>query len=653
MIEQLKECGNAAKGEPGMSAQAGVWNFDGKPADEVLVERLSQAIGAYSPDGGGAYVDGSIAMVYRAFHTTPESRLEHQPHASPRGFIILWDGRLDNREELIFQLRDSLRADQTDVAIVAAAFDRWETGCFHRLIGDWAVSVWNSRRLELILARDYLGVRTLFYHLQSLAIIWSTGLVPLTTLGGTLTLCEQYVASYLALWPEPQLTPYRELHSVPPGHLLRIRDGQATSHAYWNVSSRSTARYKDDREYEQHFVHMFRQAVRRRLRSDSPVLADLSGGLDSSSVVCMADDIIAKQESATVLDTFSFYDPHEPDEDDVLYFGRVEEQRKRVGYHAELHRGDDAFTVDYSSFVAEPGFDTRQGLKEAKSAVIKQGRYRVVLSGTGGDEILGNALDPRVQLADLLVQLRLGALSKQLFAWSLVSRQPMIQLFYKTLWLLLPQWLRARATAESKVAPWVDKGFANRCGLYSKQLVAAEGCWYWLPSMRDSFQALKGLSGQLTHTRPTTYEVRYPYLDRCLVEFLLSIPTTQLLRPGERRRLMRGALAHLLPPEILSRGTKSGTGRCISITLQTHWDAVRDALESPLIAELGFIDGPQFRSSLEAAKSGRLERDIVMLLKGLSLELWLRDAASRKVISLPSRHSLLSRSQRKYLGADA
>ncbi len=629
-----------------MSAQAGIWNFDGKPVDEAFLDKLASAIEQYGPDGGNTYINGSTAMTYRAFHTTLESRLERQPYVTARGNVITWDGRLDNRDELIPQLWEELKANQSDVAIVAAALDSWGTDCFRRILGDWAVSVWNPRQRELILARDYMGVRTLFYYPQSKKVIWCTCLASLAAFGGPFTLCDQYIASYLALWPEPHLTPYRELQSVSPGQFVRICDGQINSQAYWTLNPRLKIRYKDDREYEQHFLHMFRQAVRRRLRSDSPVLADLSGGLDSSSVVCMADDILAKEEARTVLDTFSFYDPHEPDEEDFRYFGKVEEQRKRAGHHVELHRGDDAFTVDYPSFVAAPGFEARQGLKEAKSAVIKQGMYRVVLSGTGGDEFLGNALDPRVQLADLLVQLRLWKLGEQLISWSLLSRRPMIHLLYATLGLLFPKWLRTRVTGESRIANWIVEGFASRCDLRGRQLVAAEGPCYWLPSIRDSFQTLKVLSGQLTHARPVPYEKRYPYLDRSLVEFLISIPTNQLLRPGERRSLMRRSLVHLLPPEILSRNTKSGTGRCISVTLQKHWHALESALESPLSSELGFIDGPRFRSALLAAKSGKLEDDIVMLLKGLSLELWLRDVASRHVLLLPPNDSQVTESQR-------
>src|SRR5882724_6513568 len=148
-----------------MSVQAGMLNFDGRPADPTFVGNLSAAIEQYGPDGDGTtHIDGPLGMTYRAFHTTPESRLERQPHRSARGIVITWDGRLDNRDELIPQVWDELTDKQTDVAIVMAAYERWGTDCFRKLIGDWALSVWNPHDQAVVLARDYVGVRHLYYY---------------------------------------------------------------------------------------------------------------------------------------------------------------------------------------------------------------------------------------------------------------------------------------------------------------------------------------------------------------------------------------------------------------------------------------------------------------------------------------------------------
>jgi asparagine synthase (glutamine-hydrolysing) len=147
-----------------MSAQAGIWSFAGEPVEEHLLARFSECLTKLGPDGESRYVDGPLALLYRPFHTTAESHSEKQPHLSCRGFVLTWDGRIDNRDELIAELGSDLE-NMPDVSIVAAAFDRWETDCFRHIRGDWAVSVWRPLQHELILAVDYMAVRHIFYYL--------------------------------------------------------------------------------------------------------------------------------------------------------------------------------------------------------------------------------------------------------------------------------------------------------------------------------------------------------------------------------------------------------------------------------------------------------------------------------------------------------
>ena len=281
--------------------------------------------------------------------------------------------------------------------------------------------------------------------------------------GDQFTLNDEYIAGYLSLWPGAHLTPYREIQSVAPAHFVRIRDTNIATHPYWTFNPRLKIRYQTDAEYEDHFRQLFRQAVRRRLRSDSTILAELSGGLDSSSIVCMAEDILAKEGAETPsIDTFSFCDREEPSEEDFLYFTKVEEKRGRIGHRAELKGLGDAFSFEYRQFVATPGFGVRQELKNAQLDVIRQNKYRVVLSGLGGDEFLGQALDPRVQMADSLVRLRVRELARQLLAWSLLMRRPLVQLFLETLALLFPISFRPRTRYVAKVESWINPKFASK-----------------------------------------------------------------------------------------------------------------------------------------------------------------------------------------------
>src|SRR5258707_14553304 len=149
-----------------MSVQFGRWNFEGQGPAPDYNEKVSATLAPYGPDSNESYSKGGVTILYRAFHTTKESRRESQPHVSPSGAVITWDGRLDNRAELIRDLRDVLAFDSTDVAIVAAAYEKWGADCFARLIGDWAVSIWNPNNRSLILAKDPIGTRHLYYSID-------------------------------------------------------------------------------------------------------------------------------------------------------------------------------------------------------------------------------------------------------------------------------------------------------------------------------------------------------------------------------------------------------------------------------------------------------------------------------------------------------
>ncbi|MGH9511451.1 MAG: asparagine synthetase B family protein [Terriglobales bacterium] len=572
-------------------------------------------------------------MLYRPFHTTAESRSERQPLLFAGQRLITWDGRLDNRDDLLQQLADRVAAYSPDVAIVAAAFERWGTNCFNRLVGDWALSLWDSIDNALVLARDYIGIRQLFYHLKTNELIWCTNLDPLVQCGDTFTLCDEYVAGYLAFKPDARLTPYRELRSVPPGGFVRVRNRTVTAHTYWTINPHLRTHYKTDEEYQEHYFHLLRQSVRRRLRSDRPILAALSGGLDSTSIVCMADHIRSEEQIATPrIDTVSYYDPLEPDEDDPYHLTKVEQQRGRKGFHLSLPGMGDSLSFEYPAFVATPGFGIRAEVKVAMSSLVHESGYRVLLSGTGGDEMNAQALSPVVAMADLFARFHFSAGWKQLVAWSLATRKPLIQLLFQTLLELLPLRIRARFGSQGKLQPWVNREFARKHQIRARQLENVPGFWFWRPGPRDAAQTITTLSREFTYALPSHLEQRYPYLDQTLAEFLTTIPFEQLLQPWERRRLMRRTLEGLIPEEVLHRKTKVSAVRCYPITLEKHWCQIEDGLSSSLSSKLGYTDSKELRKDLVQLRNGQIPLHLVRLLKALSLEFWLRDVQDRGIV---------------------
>src|SRR5260370_11803265 len=293
-----------------MSVQFGRWNFDGNLVDRSYWEKVTALLAPCGPDGARSYSEENISVVYHAFHTTRESRRESQPHITSSGAVITWDGRLDNREELIRESSDVLTAASTDVAIVDAAYERWGSRCFAKLIGVWAISIWDPHTRCLTLAKDPIGIRHLYYSFEKNQVTWSTILDPLVLFAGkTLALCEEYIARWFSFFPATHLTPYVGIHSVPPSSFVVLRRGKHTVSKYWDFDPSKRICYRTDAEYEEHFRAVFGESVRRRLRSDSPILAELSGGMDSSSIVCMAANLIPRGAPETPrLDTVSFYD---------------------------------------------------------------------------------------------------------------------------------------------------------------------------------------------------------------------------------------------------------------------------------------------------------------------------------------------------------
>jgi asparagine synthase (glutamine-hydrolysing) len=248
--------------------------------------------------------------------------------------------------------------------------------------------------------------------------------------------------------------------------------------------------------------------------------------------------------------------------------------------------------------------------------------------------MLGQALDPRVQLADLLRKLEFRELWDQLNAWSLLLRRPWIHLLFDAAQIQMPAAFRIRTTNLARVDSWINPDFGRRSHMAVRQLELASAPLAWTPSARDWFQTVKNLANQISAQHPSLEEVRYPYLDRRLVEFLISIPTEQLLRPGQRRSLMRRALSGILPAGILQRKTKSGSSRYYSSALARLWTQLQEILKKPLVAECGYVDQRSLYDALVAAKSGNLPVCFVRLFRVLALELWLRRAVREGIISI-------------------
>jgi asparagine synthase (glutamine-hydrolysing) len=620
-----------------MSVQFGRWNFDGRPVDQGYLDKVKAAIAPQGPDGGDEYSQNGVSILYRAFHTTTESRREVQPHVPPAGSVLTFDGRLDNREELARRFAQTVDEDVTDLAIIRAAYQWRGTDSFSLLVGDWALAIWDPSDRSLVLAKDPIGVRPLYYSLANDQVTWSSLLEPLVELAeARIALEEEYLAGWLSFFPATHLTPYTGISSVPPSSFVQIRPGRKTTTRYWDFQPREKIRCASDQEYEEQFRAVFRESVRRRLRSNAPVLAELSGGMDSSSIVCMADGILACGPSdGPTLETVSYYDNSEPAWDERAYFTLVEEQRGRVGYHLDLgsiRAGE--FRTRSNHFHATPGSDgwMAQITKEVQARMHSHGN-RTILSGIGGDEFTGGVPTGAPELADLLVQGQFGRLAHQLKAWALAKRSPWFHLLWEALHPFAPPAL-VGVRKPIRPARWLEPRFVKHHAETLSGYPHRLKIFGPMPSFQENISTLDAMRRQiscaLSSSEPLC-EKRYPYLDRDFLEFIFSTPREQLTRPGERRSLMRRALRGIVPDALLNRKRKAFVARSPRVWISNQWESLVGMSRDMISASLGMVDSRAFSEALEEARRGK-NVAMIPLLRTLALESWLRDLRGRRIV---------------------
>jgi len=617
-----------------MSAQFGRWNFGGKALDPDYQRKVRSVLPPYGPDGSGSFVKDGVSILYYALHITKESRREVQPHLSEAGAVITWDGRLDNREELIREFSEVLTKASTDIEVVAAVYDRRGADGFARLIGDWALAAWSPRTRSLKLARDFAGTRLLYYSIDRDGISWSSVLDPLVILAGeSLALNEEYVAGWLAYGPAAHLTPYVGIHAVPPSSFLSLRPGKQSIRKYWDFDAGVRVHYRTDDEYEEHFRAVFEESVRRRLRSDRPVLAELSGGIDSSSIVCVADAVIARGNAETPrLDTVSYYDDAEPNWNERPFFTKVEEHRGRSGCHINVGSQEIANFESVSERIPYTPSASRQISRANQHfiACLKSQRNLVVISGTGGDEVTGGLPTGIPELQDLLARLLLIRLARALKGWALSQRKPWWQMLFDTIREFAPFPVNG-VFKPAGAEPWLDPRFVLRHRAALAGYVSRLRLLGALPTFQKNLTTLDALRRQLACEPPAAepaYEKCYPYLDRSLLEFLYAIPRDQLVRPGQRRSLMRRALAGIVPSEVLNRRRKAFVVRSALQVIAAEWKRLIEISCSLESSSLGIVTTEVLSQAVQNARYGD-QVPIVSLMRTLSIESWLREIKGR------------------------
>ena len=612
-----------------MSVQFGRWNLDGESVDPGYISRVRTLLAPYAPDSTTVCVERAFFLLHGAFHTTTQERRERPPAISPTGTYLIWTGRLDNRKELMAQVDSA--PDQTDLEIVSALYASEGAGSLRGLVGDWSFSALNPYERRLLLAVDFLGTSPLYYLREDRYIAWSSVLEPLVVLSpGKFTLSEEYVAGWLYGFPPAESTPYREIQAVPPGSYVEFSPGSEKIHSYWDFLPQREVRRLKDADLDEGFRHFFAQSVRRRLRSSGPVVSELSGGMDSSAIVCVADLLHKTEPELTPrLYTLSYLDDSEPNWNERPFLQAVESLRGQTGFHVDVNVPLSFIPLrDSARFPDTPAVGVVPSVPQQKvSQYLRNEEIRVALSGIGGDETTGGVPDGSAELADLLVEGRVVRFFRREIAWCLALRHPMLHMTRDIFASFLPGRLFHPALLARKV-PWIESGLRSRQRNNPSCLPLCLKPTGPLPSFQENLHTLGDLRRQIACSPIQIHPARdrrYPFLDRDLLEFLYSVPREKLVQPGRRRFLMRRALCGIVPESILERKRKAYVARAPVTSIRAQAEELADWTKNMLAANIGLIDSGIFHNALEAACNGD-DTHLWRISRTLELESWLRDS---------------------------
>jgi asparagine synthase (glutamine-hydrolysing) len=461
-------------------------------------------------------------------------------------------------------------------------------------------------------------------------VLWSTFLETFFVGSSNRKLNEAFATSYLACQPIRDLTPYTGIVAVPPAHYIKFLGDQIVRKPHWEWMAKGRIRYKTDAEYEEHFLALFRGAVERRTGPGAPVMAQLSGGMDSTSIVCMSDYARRSRDpNAELVDTISFYDESEPNWNERPYFSIVEAKRGKAGIHIETSFMDRTFEPpDLSEGVhLFPGADRSTIAREKKlQECVDRGGYRVILSGIGGDEVLGGVPTPSPELADHLMSGNFSLLLRKILDWALVDRSPAIYMLLDTIKFMAGLYGQVHID-KSRLSPWIRPHLRRAYIKLAKSGVVGRDRLGISPSAICNGLTWWSIMETLPHLQPSTltrYEYRYPYLDRDLVDFLFRVPREQLVRPGRRRSLMRRALKEIVPVEILERRRKAFGIRGLLVSLQRSESLIEELFAKSLMNQHGLVDLKQLLVALKLTTGGTDPKWWPGIFNAINYELWLR-----------------------------
>ncbi len=258
--------------------------------DEALVGKMTQTLAHRGPDQYGVYTDTGVSLGHRRLSIIDLSEHGRQPMSNEDGTVwVTYNGEIYNFPELrrTLEAKGHVFRSRTDTEVIVHAYEEYGPDCVKRFNGMFAFAIWDHHRRELVLARDRIGIKPLYYHWMHGKLVFASEIKAILQAPEVeRDINTQALYHYMGyeFVPAPD-TMFRHVHKLPPGHYLRLQDGQMTIQRYWDLTFQEAGQTPS--QYAEQMREHLTESVRKRLISDVPLGVFLSGGLDSSTLVAL------------------------------------------------------------------------------------------------------------------------------------------------------------------------------------------------------------------------------------------------------------------------------------------------------------------------------------------------------------------------------
>jgi asparagine synthase (glutamine-hydrolysing) len=590
--------------------------MDGRPAGYATLEAMLTSISHRGQDGRGIWCKDSIGLAQCMRWSSRESRRERQPELSQLAdLVMVADARIDNRGDLIsaLSITDRPAGEITDCRLILKAYQTWGDACPEKLEGDFAFAIWDSRQRSIFCARDTAGVKPFYYYYSPQFFAFASEIKALITITDMpRRLNERKVADFL-LWSfeDIQDTFYQDIHRLPPAHTLVVTPESDRIRQYWALDPHREIHLESDVAYIRRFQEVFNAAVRCRMDGVSGVGSTLSGGLDSSSIACTARQYLAQKNNLPV-EVFSVVFPQTQDSDWTGIDERVfiEEVLAMGGFEPNFIDANQINPLidpcHLNHVLDEPYFAPTLSLFWGLFKAAQQSDIQVLLDGTDGDSTVSHGEDYLTNLARAgrwrafyaeaaaLAKVQRNASQLRLLIWKYGIRP-----FIPSAIVDLNRQLKNNQHSLKASSGIVRPEFALRAGYTDFPNDGTRKRQNDIKSAREKHwqemtSGLNALSLELFDKASASFsfEMRFPFYDRRLMEYCLALPREQILSQGWTRYILRVSMQGILPENVRWRTTKSNLFQAFNLQFQRVDKASldRNLAESGRIVE-AYVDG--------------------------------------------------------------